>query len=73
MAATDGKGDASALLSMSEIHKLYQGEIPWSTAADWLSDNGDLKAVVIKAFRSVALFISVDYSLVFKFPYVKYN
>ncbi|CAH1791455.1 unnamed protein product [Owenia fusiformis] len=41
------------------VYKLYTGEIPWSQASEWISEDDDLKTLVVKAYRH-AVKLSID-------------
>ena len=44
-------GNEAGSLSASHVYKVYSGAIPWSTNLDWLKEDPELMALVIKAFR----------------------
>lgn len=35
----------------SHVHKLFQGEIPWSLHSEWLTAEKELLPLVLKAYR----------------------
>jgi len=40
-------GDSSS----SHVYKVYRGDIPWSVASEWMTEDKELLALVLKAFR----------------------
>ena len=37
----------------SHVYKMYIGDIPWSVASTWVTDDPELLDVVVKAYRYV--------------------
>ncbi|KAK2162563.1 hypothetical protein LSH36_96g03027 [Paralvinella palmiformis] len=42
-------GDSSS----SHVYKVYRGDIPWSVASEWMTEDKELLALVLKAFSRV--------------------
>ena len=38
-------------LDTSHFYKMYNGEIPWSMASSWITDDKELLSVVTMAYR----------------------
>ncbi len=46
----------------AHVHRVYCGDVPWSLASAWVTDNEDLRTVVVKAYRCeeiLVLFVSL--------------
>ncbi|XP_064623432.1 pecanex-like protein 4 [Lineus longissimus] len=51
-----------AILGPSHVHKVYTGEIPWSIASEWITDDHQLHKLVIKAYR-LAVKLMIDQAI----------
>ncbi|XP_074662137.1 pecanex-like protein 4 [Tubulanus polymorphus] len=40
-----------AVLGPSHVYKVYSGEVPWSIASEWITDDADLRRLVLKSYR----------------------
>ena len=51
--AVGSSGGDSFMTASSVMHmlKIYNGEIPYSSASNWISDDAHFKNLVVKAYR----------------------
>ena len=46
-----GPGVDLVQMGTSHVYKMYIGDIPWSVASTWVTDDQELLDVVVKAYR----------------------
>ena len=44
-------GDDVVSMGPNHVYKVYTGDIPWSIASDWLTEDKELYRIVVQAYR----------------------